>query len=290
MRSWGGRAARGLAGVLTAVVTSAAPALAQDQKELGWFYSAELTAVFTSGNATVSTFGLGAGLRRVWDRAELSVRGGGLRTESGTTTRTAVGTVEDFQVVEDTDTELTAEHYFVRSRVDHSFSDRFFAYGGVGWERNTFAGFDSRITSVVGVGTTWVEDERTRFKTNYGATYTVQDDIVEDPTTAGSFGGLQLAADFWRRLTATTSFESLLIVDENLAETEDLRADWTNALLIEISEVLAFRASLQLLFDNLPSLATVDLDQPAGTPTGSTVRVPLDEIDTRFTIALVANF
>jgi len=269
---------------------TASSSVAQEDKQLGWSYSAELNAVFTSGNATSNTFGLGAGIRRVWEHTEISRRGTGLRTKSGTTTRAAVGTIDDFQVLDRTNTELTAENYSVRSRVDRAIGDRFFAYGGIGWERNTFAGFDSRITSVLGAGNTWSDDERMRFKTNYGATYTVQNDIVDDASTADSFGGVQLRADFWRKLTETTSFESLLIVDENLAQSEDLRADWTHSVLIDISEALAFRASLQLLFDNSPSLATVPLEQPAGTPTGATVRVPLDEVDTRFTVALVANF
>jgi len=273
-----------------AFVVCAPPAAAQDEKALGWFYSTELSAVFTSGNATSNTLGLGAGVRRVWENTEISLRGNGLRTRSGTTTRSAVGTPDDFQVAERTDTRLTAENYSVRSRIDRTFGERFLAYAGVGWERNTFSGFDSRVTAVAGAGNTWADNERLRFKTNYGVTYTVQNDIVQDVATADSFGGVQLRADFWRKVTTTTTFESALVVDENLAQTDDLRADWTHSLLVAVSKALALRASVQVLFDNLPSLTTVDLEQPAGMPTGTTVQVPLDEVDTRFTIALVANF
>ena len=285
-----GRVARRAALLCAASMLGAAPLPAQDEREPGWFHSAELTAVFAGGNATANTFGAAAAVRRVWDRTELSIRGGGLRTKSGTTSRTAVGTVDDFEVTADTDTRLTAESYFARSRLDHSLSGSFFVFGGVGWERNTFAGFDSRVAGVGGAGNAWLDTDGLRLETTIGLTYTVQDDVIDDPTVADSFVGAQAAGELWARLTETTSVESVLVLDESLSETEDLRADWTNSVLVDISDALALRASLQLLFDNLPSLTNVDLERPAGTPTGSTVQVPLDEIDTRFTIALVASF
>lgn len=262
----------------------------EDEEEPGWYWDAELTLVFAAGNSATSTVGAAAGVRRLWEVTEFRLRTGGLRTESGTISRTAVGSPDDFEVVEETDRERTAENYFVRTRLNRDLSDRFFVYGGAGWERNTFAGFDTRLSFVAGAGNSWVETERIRFLTDYGLTYTIQEDVIDDPDTADSFAGLRVSAEFFRRLTGTTGFLSQLVVDENLNETEDLRADFTNSVHIEISEALALRTSLQLLYDNLPSLTTVDLEQPAGTPTGQTVQVPLDELDTRLSIALVASF
>ena len=69
-----------------------------------------------------------------------------------------------------------------------------------------------------------------------------------------------------------------------------MRGDLTNALSVTISDNLAFRTSLQLLWDKQPSLAGVPLEQPLGTPTGETVFVPLDKLDTVLSVALVANF
>lgn len=261
-----------------------------DERELGWFYDGELTFVLTAGNARANTFGFGAGVRRVWERTELRLRGGGLRTESGTVTRTAVGTPTDFEVTEDSDLEVTAQNYYARSRLEHSLSGRFFVYGGAGWERNTFAGFDGRWTFAAGAGNSWVDTEAMRFLTDYAVTYTIQDDVIDDPATSDSFAGLRLGAELYRRLTGTTGFLSELTVDESLGETDDWRADWTNSVQIDISRALALRTGLQLLYDHRPSLTTVPLEQPAGTPTGQSVQVPLDELDTRFSVALVASF
>ena len=76
---------------------------------------------------------------------------------------------------------------------------------------------------------------------------------------------------------------SLLVVDENLNDTEDLRADWTNSLTVAMSERLALKTSLQVLFDNQPSLTAVPLGD-------SEVLTPLDKVDSIFTVALVVNF
>jgi hypothetical protein len=73
------------------------------------------------------------------------------------------------------------------------------------------------------------------------------------------------------------------VVDQNLNRTEDLRADWTNSLAVAMSDRLALKTSLQVLFDNDPALTAV--------PLGDTeVFAPLGEVDTVFSVAIVANF
>ena len=201
-----------------------------------------------------------------------------------------MGTPTDFVVNRQTDRETTAENYHLRGRLNRSISDRFFYYGGVGWERNTFAGFNARVVAEAGAGNTWADTDATRFKTNYGLTYTVQDDVVDNPNTSDSFAGLRVGGDFWKQLTSTTAFESLVTLDQSFSRWEAFRADWLNSVSVDISEVLALKAGLQLLFNNDPALKLVPLEQPAGTPTGETVLAPLEKLDTQFTIALVADF
>ncbi len=272
-----------------AVVPDAALAQ-EDEKELGWFYTAELTAVWTGGNASARTLGFGADARGVFDLSEFRIRATGLTANTGTITRVAVGTFDDFDVIKNTETEKTAENYSLRARFDRQISERFFWFGGAGWERNTFAGFNGRVSAVAGAGNTWADNDETLFKTTYGLTYTLQDDVIDDPTTPDSFAGFRLGGEFERQLTETTGWESLIAVDDNFAELKDLRINWINSVVIDITDVLAFKAGLQLLFDNLPSLGAIPLEQPAGTPTGEIVLAPLSKLDTQFTIALVASF
>jgi hypothetical protein len=262
---------------------------AQDEREIGFFFTAELTGVWTSGNSESNTLGMAATLRRLWENSEVKLDGGAVRTESGIITRTAVGTLDDFVVRKETSRKKTAENYYLRGRYDYKLSERFFAFAGADWLRNTFAGIDSRLLFAAGAGNIWLDDERFRFKTDYSATYTFQEDVIENPFVKTSFPGLRLSYNFWWNLTSSTDFESTLIGDWNLDNTDDVRLDFTNALPIAISEKLALKPSLQLLWRNEPSLTALGLEDQSGVPTGDTVLVPLEKLDTFFTLALVVK-
>lgn len=259
---------------------------AQEEREPGWYEQAELTLVLTGGNTQSNALGLNNRLERLFPSSRLILDAGGLRIESGTTERTAVGTPEDFAVAEDTETETTAENYFATLRFDRELSERSYAYGSGGWVRNRFAGVDNRWTGAAGIGYRLVDSERTSWTADLGATVTSEDPIVGQ---TDSFAGLRLTWDLGHRLTETTRFTSVLVVDENLSETEDLRASFDNAIAVDISDVLALKTGLKLQFDNMPSLEEVDLVAVPGGPVTGTVLVPLDEVDTQLTVALVVT-
>lgn len=253
------------------------------ESETGWRDVAELTFVLTSGNATSSTFGFKNTADYLWPSAAFQLSAGGVRTRSGTVTRTATGTPENFSVSETTDTRTTAENYFLRSRLDRNFSETLFVFGGLGWDRNTFAGVDNRYGFVTGAGRTWFTEDTRRLKTDLGLTYTIQDDVVENPDVDDSFMGLRGSYDYFRKLTDNTDFTSVLVADQNLSETSDLRADWTNAVAVAMSDRLALKTGFQLLYDKTPALVAVPLGD-------GEVLTPLGKVDGIFTVAIVANF
>ena len=79
------------------------------------------------------------------------------------------------------------------------------------------------------------------------------------------------------------------MVDENVEDTEDLRVDWINSLTVSLSERLAFKTSLQLLFDNQPALLSVMLLDAGGVATGTDVLTPGDKVDSILTLTLVIS-
>ena len=269
------------ASVAILTLLCAFPASAQDEPPLGLQNVSELTIVMTSGNATSRTFGASNSTIYRWPDSSIQFGVGGVRAESGVTTRTATGTPDDFEIVEETDTEKTAENYFARARYDRSLGP-VFLFGGAGWTRNTFAGIQNRYGLVVGLGRAWSDTEENRFKTDVGVTYTIQEDLVEAEDADDSFLGARATVDFFRSVTETTDIGSLLVVDENFDDTDDLRADWTNSIAVAISESLALKASYQILFDNLPALTGVPLGNDE-------VLVPLNETDGTFTVAVVVS-
>ncbi len=256
---------------------------AQDEPTSGWSDVAELTFVLTAGNASSSTFGLKNVLEHFWGPSSLKFSASAVRTESGLTARTATGTPDNFTIRETTETKLTAENYYMGSRFDRTLGESAFIYGGAGWDRNTFAGIQNRYGFVTGAGRSWFDEDTRRFKTDLGFTYTIQKDVVEDPDGDEGFFGLRGSYDYFRKLTETAGMASVLVVDQNLNTTDDFRADWTNSLSVAMSERLALKTSIQLLYDKSPALTSVPLGD-------SRVLTPLGKVDTAFTVAIVANF
>ena len=120
-----------------------------------------------------------------------------------------------------------------------------------------------------------------------GATYTIQKDVDPAPGVDEGFGGVRFSIDATRRLSESADYSSVLIVDENVEDTDDLRADWTNSVSLSLSESLALKTSLQLLYDKQPSLLGVPLLDGMGVPTGTDVLTPGDEVDSILTLTLV---
>ena len=280
------RVRRASLGLITWTLLTGAAAEAQDTSAFVWQNATELTWVSTGGNASSSTLGLKAALTGTAAANTFKFDLGGVRGETTLRSLTATGTPSSFSVNETNDSELTAESYFARLRYDRSLGFAF-TFGGAGWDRNTFAGVQNRYAVVAGVGKTWTETENGRFKTDIGATYTIQKDVDPAPGSDDAFGGIRLSFDAMRRLSESADFTSTLVVNENLEDTGDVRADWVNSLAVSMSERLALKTSLQLLYDRQPSLLGVPLFDGGGVPTGSNVLTPGDEVDSILTLALV---
>jgi len=276
-----------------AFLGGAQPVRAQDdtEKKLGWFLTANIAAVWTGGNSQSSTYGLAGTLDRVWTGSRLRFELGGTQTESSLKTRAAVGTSPtNFSLLESTQTETTAELFYARARYDHNITKRFYAVGGVDWLRNIFAGIDSRTLVGLGAGNTWADNDATKFSTNYGFTYTFQSEVVNNPFTKNEFPGIRLGYDLWWKITSTTEFVSDIAIDWNLDNRDDVRIDFLNSLPVSISEKMLLKPSLQLLWRNDPALTEVPLETAGGVPTGDTVLVPLEKLDTLFTLAFVIKW
>jgi len=270
----------------------AGTALSQDEdkeKELGWFFTAEVTGLWTGGNSESNTLGLSATIEKIWRASELKFKAGGTITESSLISRSAIGTTENYSVHEVINTEKTAEIYYVRTRYDYMIGKQFFALSGVDWLRNKFAGIDSRLLFVIGAGNNWIDNDRLRFKTDYGFTYTFQDDVIDNPFVSSKFPGVRLAYEFWWKLTGSTDFTSDLTVDWNIDNTDDVRIGFTNALPIAINERLSLKPSLQLLWRNDPALTEVELVSQDGSPTVEKIYVPLQKLDSLFSLTLVLS-
>lgn len=263
---------------------AATPASAQ----IEWDNATEFAFVTTSGNASSTTLGLKSTLNGEGEVSTFKVELGGIRASSNFRTRTAIGSPGSFVIEEMTRTEQSAANYYLRSRFDRDLGENdFFVFGGAGWSRNTFAGYNNRFSFVAGFGDAWVNNETTLFKTDIGGTYTIQKDIDPTPGRGDGFGGLRATVEFNHELSETTEFETNLVADENLQNTEDFRLDLLTSLSVSLTDGLAFKTSYQILFDNDPALVGVPLFDSGGMDLGQNVLVPSQDIDTFLTLSLV---
>jgi len=129
-----------------------------------------------------------------------------------------------------------------------------------------------------------------KFRTDYALSYTKQENVVEVAGADDSFLGARLTSKFLHKLGDVTTYGNDLVVDENLDETSDYRADMTNWVTVSMSTRLALKVSLQLLYDNEPSFESIADPGDLLPPVGPTASAQLDDLDTIFTASLVANF
>jgi uncharacterized protein DUF481 len=279
----------------------------------GWYSSTDLSAVIAHGNSDTINVGATVNIRRMWLRTSWINTLSFSRNDVRDPQRLAIingtnATIQTGQFV------AKSEKLFANSNFERRVTERFFWNIGATGERDKFKGLNSRLTGVVGIGMLWQDITGKSFiKAGVGGTYTAQNEVIDDPTTENQFAGVRFTLDGEKRFgeEAQHAFTSNLIVDENVQQTDDVRANWQNALAAAISQKMQLKVGVQLAFDNAPQLidypATVDLGngtfrdaqaadilrvRPAGGVQiiDNKLVAPAKKLDATFTVSLVINF
>ncbi len=272
--------------VAAAVLAVATPALAQDdERELGSANSTELGLVLTAGNSNTANFNVRNLYAYNWENADLDWEFGILRASSGDD-RFAVGNEDDFELIEP-DTEPDNSRIFTNIRYTRNINSRFFWYARAFAERDEPADIDYRVTPSVGAGNTWIDNETHRFRTGYGVSYTAEELKLEG---GSSFVGYQLFYELNSAVAGSTTVESNLTWDGSFEEAGDYRFDWLNGVGVSMTDTIALKASLRLVYRNQPALEEIDLQtEILAIPIGKVI-VPKKKLDTAFTTSLVISF
>lgn len=274
------------AGLVAAAASLAAAA--EDQGLLGpWKATAEVSYVVTGGNTATSAFSLGTSFSRKWTNDTLLFKTYILRSNATTVTRTARGTPDDFDIIEDKVHRLVAENYLLAGQYDRRITKKVLGQVGLSWDRNRFAGVDDRVIFTTGLGFAWVERPRTQIKTDAGLTYTLRQYVGRETE---SFAGFRLNLAAVQKVLENSSVSTQFVFDDNLKRMADWRFDWTNSVTASISKSLALKTSLRLIYTRIPALQGLPLFDLGGEPTGQTVLVPLKRLDTFLTTSIVINF
>ena len=279
----------------------------------GWYTSADLSAVVSNGNSDTINVGATLNVRRMWLRTSWTNVASFTRNDVRDPQRLAIingttATVEKGEYV------AKSEKVFANTNFERRVTERFFWNLGGTFERDKFAGLNSRLTGVAGIGMLWQNTNGDGFiKLGVAGTYTGQDEVVDDPETENQFAGIRGTIDGEKRFGDQKQhvFTSNLIVDENLQNTDDLRMNWQNSLAAAISQKLQLKVGLVLAYDNAPQL--VDLPVTVALPGGAfrdadaadiaritagndisivegKLATPAEKLDLTFTASIVINF
>ena len=247
--------------------------------------------VLTAGNSETSTLGFKNLYNWKAGKSAVEVKAGATRAETTFKDRIAIDDPNGIQISTIEFTDTTTEIYYLNGKYGREISKRTYWFVGAGWDRNIPAGVKNRYMAEAGLSNIWRSDDHLTFRTDYSATYTDQEDVVENPTVDQSFPGIRLSYTYKHQFGKSTTYDSILVLDENLDMTSDFRADFTNSVAVAMNKTLALKVSLQWLYDNEPSFGEITLFNPGdlNTPIG-TIPYQLDELDTIFTTSLVVNF
>ncbi len=280
-----------LLGSLAVLVFGPAAGFGQEAPRQGlfgpWQATAEVSYVVTGGNTSTSAFSLGTSFTRKWTKDTLLFKGYVLNSSATTVTRTARGTEDDFDIIENKVTQKVAESYLLAGQYDRRVSKKLTMQAALGWDRNRFAGIDDRASAAAGMGFAWVEKADTQIKTSAGLTYTFRKYVGLDWE---SFGGFRLTVNADQKLFESSKLQSVFVFDNNLKNSSDWRFDWTNSVSAALNKKMALKVGLRTLYTNEPALQGLPLFDLGGLPTGLTVHVPLKRLDTFFTTSIVINF
>jgi hypothetical protein len=271
------------------LVTAAASAQAATVP--GWYSSTDLSFVMARGNSETLNFGINANLTRQWLRTAWRNQGSFVRSDVAEPTQIATGSVGDF-TVEPGPSVTKSERLFFRSDLERRVTERFFWNVAGNVERDVFAGLEYRAAGALGVGYLWLKpDNSALFRAGVAATYTSQEEVVDDPETEDSFVGGRVTLDGEKRFgdRQQSVFTSNLIVDENFQDFDDLRFNWQNAVAVSMNQRLALKFGVGLVFDNQPQLVDVPLFNINGAEIGQ-VNARAEKLDLAVTASVVINF
>lgn len=129
---------------------------------------------------------------------------------------------------------------------DYKFNDRFFAYGSAQYERNRFAGYDTRVSVSGGLGYRVVADPKLTVDLKAGPAWRKSDYIGEP--SASEITGMAALDAAWKATPNLTITENATTLSGN----SNTNLTSLTALSLKISKALSTRISYQVTFNSSP--------------------------------------
>lgn len=230
---------------ITLVSIAAAHAFSADKP---WENSSELSYVNTTGNTRTETFGLKNKFEYDWDKTALRTKAEALTARENKQT--------------------TAENYLAEEKFEWKYVKPNYLFQLGKWERDRFAGIDSRLTAGAGVGRQLLRTERQKLTSEIGVQHSWEDQKGGDYK---KFGSARAFGDYVLKMTETAEFEQNAEFIKDFDQSDAFRVKTLTSLKAKMNAHLALKTSYEVKYDNDPPPSTA-------------------KTDTITTIALVADF
>jgi putative salt-induced outer membrane protein len=149
----------------------------------------------------------------------------------------------------ETDHIESANSLRVAGRVDYALNPRLSAFGGVAFERNTFAGFKRRTDEIAGVRWKAIVAPRDSLSVDAGGVLTQQTDV---DGTSNSFPAARAAAAYKHIFTKSAYFAQAVEYVPNLETGGAYRLNSESAVVAPLSAHIGIKASYAIRYDSRP--------------------------------------
>ncbi len=202
-------------------------------------FTTDAGLVSTSGNTDITTISVAE---------HLEVRNGAWRFD------------QLFSVISgSTDGEATTSLWSGALRAGRDLSSRISLFALGTYDRNTFAGIESRISPQLGVNVKLVDNDVNKLQAELGASYTWQQSVP--PGVDEDFAGGRGAVLYQHNFGPKAKFTQLLAFLPNFQNSADLRINSETALTAPITAGIAMRVGYSIRYDGLPEPGFEDTDR-----------------------------
>lgn len=145
----------------------------------------------------------------------------------------------------------SADNWFLMGKYDYFFTEKFYGYGNLRYEKDRIANLDMRLSPGAGVGYQWIEKKDLNFFTESGLSY--MHELYTDPDDTRDYMALRLAyhldAAFNEHVKGFHNLEFL----PDIEETANVLVNTDVGLRAAITEKMFIEAKAQLAYNSEPS-------------------------------------
>jgi putative salt-induced outer membrane protein len=219
---------RGVTPFAASITAIATVAMAQDVKP-STSITGDIGYVNASGNTNLTTLSIGEKVVHTdgrWTLSQLAA-----------------------YVYGETDAKESANQLRFAGRADFAFRPRLGVFGGVAYERNTFAGFNSRTDEIAGLLWKAVVAARDSLHLEAGGVFTQEADV---DGTKQSYPSARVAANYKHVFSKTAYFQQLAEYVPNLQTTGAYRVNSESALVAPVSVHVGVKMSFAIRYNSRP--------------------------------------